>query len=484
MEMLMKQMIENVLDMARGKGADYADIRIVRRQMEEIEVKNGNVEGLTHDEEFGFGIRVLFQGAWGFACSSNVTPKEMSSVLGKALRIAKASSMVKEKEWVFSDTPPAVDRYRNVISLDPFGISAERKLDLLMKADEIMRRNKKVKISEAFMGSYKTEKTFASTEGSYIEQEIVECGAGISATAIDSGEIQVRSYPNSFRGNFATRGFEWIEGLALLSHAERVAEEAGELLSAKPCPSKITTLILDSSQLALQIHESVGHPIELDRILGTEASYAGTSFLSPERVGHFKYGSDIVNIVADATCPGGLGTFGYDDEGTKAQRVPILSQGILVDLLTSRETAHVLGRASNGTMRADGWNRIPLIRMTNINLEPGEWTLEQMIADTDDGIFLTTNRSWSIDDKRINFQFGTEMGWEIKNGKLGDRIKNPTYTGITPRFWNSCDAIADKNHWQMWGTPNCGKGEPGQVAHVGHGASPARFRNVQVGVMK
>jgi len=483
-EMLMKQMIENVLDMARGKGTDYADIRIVRRQMEEIEVKNGNVEGLTHDEEFGFGIRVLFQGAWGFACSSNVTPKEMSSVLGKALRIAKASSMVKEKEWVFSDTPPAVDRYRNVISLDPFGISAERKLDLLMKADEIMRRNKKVKISEAFMGSYKTEKTFASTEGSYIEQEIVECGAGISATAIDSGEIQVRSYPNSFRGNFATRGFEWIEGLALLSHAERVAEEAGELLSAKPCPSKITTLILDSSQLALQIHESVGHPIELDRILGTEASYAGTSFLSPERVGHFKYGSDIVNIVADATCPGGLGTFGYDDEGTKAQRVPILSQGILVDLLTSRETAHVLGRASNGTMRADGWNRIPLIRMTNINLEPGEWTLEQMIADTDDGIFLTTNRSWSIDDKRINFQFGTEMGWEIKNGKLGDRIKNPTYTGITPRFWNSCDAIADKNHWQMWGTPNCGKGEPGQVAHVGHGASPARFRNVQVGVMK
>jgi TldD protein len=480
----MKQMIENVLDTARLRGADYADIRVVRRQMEEIEVKNGNVEGLTHDEEFGFGIRVLFQGAWGFACSSNVTPKEMLSVLGKALRIAKASSMVKEKEWVFSDTPPSVDRYRNVISLDPFGISAERKLDLLMKADEIMRRNKKVKISEAFMGSYKTEKTFASTEGSYIEQEIVECGAGISATAIDSGEIQVRSYPNSFRGNFATRGFEWIEGLALLSHAERVAEEAGELLSAKPCPSKITTLILDSSQLALQIHESVGHPIELDRILGTEASYAGTSFLSPERVGHFKYGSDIVNIVADATCPGGLGTFGYDDEGTKAQRVPILSQGILVDLLTSRETAHVLGRASNGTMRADGWNRIPLIRMTNINLEPGEWTLEQMITDTDDGIFLTTNRSWSIDDKRINFQFGTEMGWEIKNGKLGDRIKNPTYTGITPRFWNSCDAIADKDHWQMWGTPNCGKGEPGQVAHVGHGASPARFRNVQVGVMK
>ena len=243
-------------------------------------------------------------------------------------------------------------------------------------------------------------------------------------------------------------------------------------------------MILDSSQLALQIHESVGHPIELDRILGTEASYAGTSFLKSEMVGHFRYGSDKVNITADATFPGGLGTFGYDDEGIKAQRSPILSQGVLVGLLTSRETAYHLHQESNGTMRADGWNRIPLIRMTNINLEPGEWTLEQMIADTDEGLFLTTNRSWSIDDKRINFQFGTEIGWEIRNGKLGAMVKNPTYTGMTPHFWNSCDAVGNKDHWQMWGTPNCGKGEPGQVAHVGHGAAPARFRNVQVGVMK
>ncbi len=241
---------------------------------------------------------------------------------------------------------------------------------------------------------------------------------------------------------------------------------------------------MDSSQLALQVHESIGHPIELDRILGTEASYAGTSFVKPEMVGHFRYGSDKVNVVADATISGGLGTFGYDDEGIRAQRVPIISQGIIVNLLTSRETAHHLGRESNGTMRADGWNRIPLIRMTNINLDPGEWTLEGMIADTEEGIFLTTNRSWSIDDQRINFQFGTEIGWEIKDGKLREMVKNPTYTGITPRFWNSCDAVANRDHWQMWGTPNCGKGEPGQVAHVGHGVAPARFRNVQVGVMK
>jgi TldD protein len=480
----MRTLIEHGIDLAKSKGADYADIRVVRREMEEIEVKNGSVEALTHDEEYGFGIRVLFRGAWGFACSSKLNRREMEVVLTKALRIARASSKAKGDPILFHSAPKAVDHYRTPVSINPFGISPETKLGLLLKADEILRRKKRVKISEAFMGSYRVEKTFASTEGSFIEQEIVECGAGISATAIEEGEVQVRSYPNSFRGNFATKGYEWIADLALLEHAERVAEEAVQLLSAKPCPSKITTLILDSSQLALQIHESIGHPIELDRILGTEASYAGTSFLEPGNVGHFKYGSDLVNVTADATLPGGLGTFAYDDEGIRAQRVPILSQGILMNLLTSRETAHHLGRESNGTMRADGWNRIPLIRMTNINLEPGDWTLEQMIGETEDGLFLTTNRSWSIDDKRINFQFGTEIGWEIRNGKLGDMVKNPTYTGITPQFWNSCDAVANREHWQLWGTPNCGKGEPGQVAHVGHGASPARFRHVQVGVMK
>jgi len=480
----MKNLIRDILDVAKLKKVDYADIRVIRRQFQEIEVKNGNVEVLTHDEDFGFGIRVLFQGAWGFACSSKVTKKEMESVLGKALKIAKASSKAKGGEVFFPPASPVVDTYKTAISIDPFDVSPEEKLSLLLEADQIIRTNKKVKISEAFMGSYKTEKTFASTEGSYIEQEIVETGGGIAATAIEMGDIQVRSYPNSFRGNFATKGYEWIKELALEKHAEQVAQEAERLLSAKPCPSKVTTLILDNSQLALQIHESIGHPIELDRILGTEASYAGTSFLKPEMVGHFRYGSDLVNIVADATYPGGLGTFGYDDEGIQAQRVPIISQGLLVNLLTSRETAYHVEKESNGTMRADGWNRIPLIRMTNINLEPGEWTLDGMIAETEEGLFLSTNRSWSIDDKRINFQFGTEIGWEIKAGKLGEMVKNPTYTGITPQFWNSCDAIANRDHWQMWGTPNCGKGEPGQVAHVGHGAAPARFRNVQVGVMK
>lgn len=478
----MKDWVDNILNLARIKKVNYADIRIVRRQTEEIAVKNGNIEALTHDEDFGFGIRVLFQGAWGFACSSKMDKREMENTFNRAWKIARGGSEIQGEKIPFPPAPPAVARYQTPISVDPFHVSLETKLKLLLESDAAIRQNKRVKISEAFMAAYRTEKTFASTEGSFIEQEIVECGAGIAATAIDGGEVQVRSYPNSFRGNFATRGYEWIEELKILDQAERVAEEAVQLLSAKPCPSGITTLILDGSQLALQVHESIGHPIELDRILGTEASYAGTSFLKPEMVGDFQYGSEQVNIVADATFPGGLGTFGFDDEGVKAQRVPIISRGKLVNLLTSRETAPLLKKESNGTMRADGWNRLPLIRMTNINLEPGEWTLEQMIADTEEGLFLSTNRSWSIDDQRINFQFGTEIGWEIKGGKLGARVKNPTYTGITPQFWNSCDAVANRDHWQMWGTPNCGKGEPGQVAHVGHGTAPARFRNVRVGV--
>ncbi len=480
----MREVIEPILDLARMKKVSYADVRIVHRQKEEIEIKNGKVDALTADEDAGCGIRVLFGGAWGFACSSKVNKREMEAVFSRALKIAKAGAAAKGREVFFQTAPPVVDRYKTPLSKDPFAVSPETKIALLLQAEALVRKNPKVRIAEAFLGAFKTVKQFGSTEGSFIEQEIIECGAGIAATAIAGDDIQVRSYPNSFRGNFGTRGYEWIEELNLQGNSERVAAEAEQLLSAKPCPAKVATLILDGAQAALQVHESIGHPIELDRILGTEAGYAGTSFLHPAMVGRFPYGSEQVNIVADATIAGGLGSFGYDDEGIKAQRVRIISGGVLENLLTSRETAHILGKESNGTMRADGWNRMPLIRMTNINLEPGQATLSQMIAETDDGLFLSTNRSWSIDDKRINFQFGTEIGWEIKNGRLGEMVKNPTYTGITPQFWNSCDAVAGPEEWHLWGTPNCGKGEPGQVAHVGHGAAPARFRNVRLGVLR
>ena len=271
----------------------------------------------------------------------------------------------------------------------------------------------------------------------------------------------------------------------LPGNARRIAEEAAELLTADACPVDVARdLIIDSSQLALQIHESCGHAVELDRALGDEAAFAGTSFLTPDLLRDFRYGSPHVNITADSASPTGLGTFGWDDEGLPAQANDIIREGRFVGYLMSRESATRLKLQSNGCMRASSWNRIPLIRMTNVSLEPGDWTLDDLVADTDDGILLETNRSWSIDDRRYNFQFGTEVGREIKNGKLGRLLRNCTYTGITPEFWRSCDAVCGPAHWQLWGTPRCGKGQPGQIAHTSHGASPARFRGVRVGVIR
>jgi TldD protein len=240
--------------------------------------------------------------------------------------------------------------------------------------------------------------------------------------------------------------------------------------------------VLDADQMALQVHESVGHPTELDRIYGTEASYAGTSFLKADDVGSLRYGSERMNVTADPTTPGGLGTFGFDDEGVPAARRPVVERGMLSGFLTSRETAARIGLGGGGSMRAESWNRMPLVRMTNLHLEPGEGTLEDLIADVDDGVFMETNKSWSIDDKRLNFQFGTQVAWEIKRGKLGRMFRDATYTGITPLFWARLDAVAGREAWRLIGITNCGKGQPGQVAHVSHGAAPARFRDVQIGV--
>ena len=484
----MKDITARALNIAQVRGASYADIRVVSRDTQHVAVKNGKVEALQEDETQGFGVRVIVNGAWGFAASSYVDAHEVERVVTQAIAIARASALVKTRDAHLGEPVVIEESYVTPIKINPFTVLMSDKIGLLLRADEEMRRVQGVKVARAEMAFVHEDKTFASTEGSEIKQEIFESGCGIVALATDlqTGEVQVRSYPNSVGRHQQTRGYEFILEQKLVENAPRVAEEAVALLTAEQCPSyDAATIILDSSQLALQIHESCGHPIELDRVLGSEAAYAGTSFLTPEKLGRFRYGSEVVNIVADATVPGGLGTFGFDDEGVPAQRTEIIRNGIFVGYLTSRETAQQLGLGkSNGTMRADGWSRPPIIRMTNINLAPGTWDVDALIADTDDGIWMETNRSWSIDDKRLNFQFGTELGWEIKGGKKTRMLKNATYTGITPQFWQSCDAVCSEKSWIVWGTPNCGKGQPPQVAHTGHGASPARFRNVRVGVIK
>ncbi len=480
----MKDKLKECMDWLKTKGVEYADGRFVRCETESIQVTNGNVEGMARNLDVGVGIRVIANGAWGFAATAVLTPAELKKTANKALQVAKASAMTLREPVKLAEQEPFVDYYRTPCEKDPFEVPTDEKLDLLLDCCKELRKSKAIRKAEASMKFFKTNKLFISTEGAEIEQDIIESGAGFEVLAVKGKEVQKRSYPNSHGGDFATRGYEFIEEMNLMDHTDRVREEAIALLSAAPCPDTVTTVIITGSQMALQVHESNGHPTELDRVLGTEISLAGGSFLTVDKLGKLKYGSDIVNITADATIEGGLGSFGYDDEGVRAQRTPIIENGLFVGYLTSRETAPVIGKRSNGTMRADGWNRIPLIRMTNINLEPGEWKLDDLIADTKDGILLDINKSWSIDDKRLNFQFGVECAWEIKNGKRGRMFKNPVYTGITPEFWNSCDAICDRDHWRVWGVPNCGKGEPMQTAHVAHGTSPARFRNIKVGVSK
>jgi TldD protein len=465
------------LDVAGWRGATYADVRLMHMRQRDLTTKNGKIGTLAQTESIGLGVRVLASGAWGFASTDRLTREGVAACAAKAVSIAKASALAKRRDVVMADEIAFIDSWQSPFQKDPFEIPLESQLALLLAADAEMRRVKGVTLTETDMQFRKIDSWFASSIGSRIHQRIV-------ATAFQGEEIQKRSYPNSFGGQHALGGYELVESLELLKHAPIIAEEVVALHSAAQCPQKSGTLILGGSQLGLQIHESVGHPIELDRVLGEEANFAGTSFLTLEKLNHLRYGSDIVNVVADARIAHGpgLGSFAYDDEGVPAQCTDVIRDGQFRGYLSNRETAHLIGLArSSGTMRTESWNRLPIIRMTNVSLLPGSWDFDALIADTDDGILMETNRSWSIDDRRYQFQFSTEVAWEIRGGKKVRMLKNPSYGGITTEFWNSCDAICSAEHWTLWGTPNCGKGQPMQTMGTGHGASPSRFRNVQIG---
>ena len=472
------------LEVAVKKGASYADIRISEILREVLTVKNGEPEAVNFLQTKGFGVRVVADGAWGFAGSVDINKEEIMRTVEKAVTIARASALLKKKEAVLIREEAREDQCVSSFQKDPFEIPVEEKLDVLVQAGRILKEQSPlIKAAYTYYRGYRENKLFMNSEGAKINQQTTWCGGGLSAIAVRNGEMQTRSYPSSFGGNNATSGYEFFESFALVDHAKETGQELLKLFEAEKCPSGEIDLVLTGDQLALQIHESCGHPTELDRALGTEADYAGTSFLTPEKLGNFQYGSEKVSIVADATVPHGLGTFGYDDEGTRAKRVYLVKKGLFVGYQSSRETAAELDlEESSGGMRADSPLALPLIRMTNINLLPGDWKSEEVVEDTKDGVLMLTNRSWSIDDRRINFQFGTEIGWRIRNGSKENMVKNPTYMGVTPRFWDSCDAVS-KDDWIMHGVPNCGKGVPSQVMYVGHGCGTARFCKVRVGLM-
>jgi TldD protein len=482
----MRHIAEWALGTAQTRGASYAEARVVHERDRALATKNGKIGTASSLESEGVGIRVIADGAWGFAATERLTKDAVERCAAEAVAIAKASATVKERAVELVPEKPAQAVWSSSCRIDPFTTSIEDNLGLLMTIDAALRGVEGVTLAETNLNFRRYEQWFYNTEGAEIQQTRVTTGAGYAAYSFAGSDIQKRSYPNSFGGQWQNKGYELVDELKLVENARRIAEECVALHKADRCPEGRMAVVLDSSQLGLQIHESVGHPIELDRVLGMEANFAGTSFLTLDKLNHLRYGSDLVNVVADATEAHGpgLGTFAYDDEGVAAQSVPIIQKGQFTGYLSGRDTAALIGRSrSGGNMRAESWNRVPIVRMTNISLLPGErpLSLDELIAQTDSGIFMQTNRSWSIDDKRYNFQFGCEIGWEIKGGRLGRMLKNPSYSGITTEFWNSLDALCSREHWTLWGTPNCGKGQPQQVMGTGHGASPARFHNVQVG---
>src|ERR1700746_1699697 len=482
--MLMWDLCTNALDTAKLRGASYGDVRAMHLRQRDLTTKNGQVGTLAQSESVGIGIRVVAHGAWGFASTDRLTRDGVAACAAQAVSIAKASALANRSKVVLAPEKAYIDSWQSPFRKDPFEIPLGAQLALLLAADGEMRKVKGVTLTETSMQFRKVDSWYASSIGSRIHQRKVISGCGIGATSFQGEEIQKRSYPNSFGGQHALEGYELVESLELLKHARVIAEEAAALHAAAQCPEKFGTLILAGNQLGLQIHESIGHPIELDRVLGQEANFAGTSFLTLDQLNKLKYASSIVNVVADARLDHGpgLGTFAYDDEGVPAQCTDIIKEGKFRGYLSNRETAHLVGLdRSSGTMRTESWNRLPIIRMTNVSLLPGTWDYDDLLADTSDGILMDTNRSWSIDDRRYQFQFSTDIAWEIKGGKKVRMLKNPSYSGITTEFWNSCDAICGKEYWTLWGSPNCGKGQPMQTMGTGHGAAPARFRNVKIG---
>ena len=467
-------------DSAR-QGAAYADFRAARVTTETVRLANGKPDLIDRKVTLGFGVRVLADGAWGFAAYPDLGLNTVSAAVKEAILIAKASALLSPGAVQLESAEPVKGEYFTPMEKDPFAVTLKEKVQYLQHLDELLRQNAGINQTETFLEFRREEKWFYSSEGSAITQTIVHSGGGMTAAASRSRrEVGERSFPTS-GGQHVSGGYEAIAAMDMDSGCAAIAAQAVALLDAPSLPERKTDLILSGDLVSLQIHESIGHPLELDRVFGSERNFSGTSFATPEQLGRLRYASEIVTVKADPAAPGGLGSFGYDDEGVPAYPATLIDKGILVNYLSSRETAGRIAKKSTAAMRGELWSDLPLVRMTNINLEPGQGTLEELIADTEDGVLIETPANWSIDDRRENFQLGGEIAWEIKHGRRGQMFKDAVYSGSTVAFWNSCDRICGPQEYKIWGTPNCGKGQPGQNMRTGQGASPARFRGVSVG---
>ena len=468
---------ELALKRITASGAEYGDIRLQDSQTEQIEGEDRRIASIRDTQDIGFGVRVLYHGAWGFAASSVLSLEEIPRVADLAVEIAKGSASVALEKVRLAQEAVHRDRVVTPYRIDPFSVPLEKKTDLLLTTMETLHRQSGIARSSASLWVRRDRKLFVSTEGTHLEFDLLAGQGECTATALYEGRFASRS----FNTPHLRQGYELIEDADLQREGARVAVQAVEKVKAPVVDAGQYDLVLDPEHLSLTIHESCGHPSELDRALGYEANYAGTSFLTPDTLGTFRYGSPDVNLVADNTEPETLAATGYDDDGVACQQWDIVRHGIFVGYCTNREVAPKIGATrSHGSNRADGWGHVPMVRIANIGLESGSATVDQLMADVKQGIYIEGHGSYSIDQRRYNFQFGGDAFWLIENGRRTHMLRDVIYHGITPEFWNSCDGVADRASRRRYGFITCGKGQPGQSGWMTHAASTARFRQVQV----
>ncbi len=471
------ELAELVLKRITASGAEYGDIRFLDSTIQTVRGEDRRIDSIRDQQDRGFGIRVLYHGAWGFAASSVLSLEEAPRVADLAIEIAKGSASLAIEKVKLADEPVRRDRIVTAKRIDPFAVPLEQKTSLLLETMESVHRQAGVVRSSASLWARRDQKLFVSTEGSRLEFDLLAVGGEFDATAVHEGRFASRT----FNVPYLRMGYELIEEANFLAEASRLAAQAVEKVQAPTIAPGRYDLVLDPEHLSLTMHESCGHPSELDRALGYEANYAGTSFLTTDKRGAFRYGSPYVNLVADNCEPETLAATGYDDDGVACQTWDIVREGIFVGYCTNREVAPNIGETrSRGSNRADSWGSVPIVRIANIGLEPGQATLDELLADVKRGIYIEGHGSYSIDQRRYNFQFGGDAFWLIEKGKRTHMIRDVVYHGITPEFWGSCDGVADRSHRRRYGFITCGKGQPGQSGWMTHPASHARFRNVNV----
>jgi TldD protein len=471
-----------VLDTAFKAGAEYADVQFWTLRQEDVAVRNGDVRNASDVSSAGYGVRALIGGSWGFFGSDQFDDASFDAAAARATALAKSGTKVTGLIPAVTPTEKVVAHYETPMTKNPASVGLSARANMLLGAERAGHVAKNVISAYAYMTIYTTTKEFYSTTGSAITQVLRQAGAGCGVSAIGRDkDVQTRGGPGDF-GLYQGGGYEVVERANLLRIMPEYGREAVLLADAPPLPSGVRDLILDGGVLNLQMHESIGHALELDRALGWEANFSGVSWATPDQVGKLRYGSELLNIYADNALPLGMATVGYDDEAVQPARVPLIERGILRAFLSSRDTAAQTQLPQTASTRAQDWSTVPMVRMTNIVLAPHEGTLASIIADTKEGLLVSGMRSWSIDDHRLNFQFGPQIGYEIKNGKRGRIFKQPTYTGVSPHFWGSMDRVGGPEEFVVWGTANCGKGEPEQIGRTTHACSVARFRKVTTGV--